>query len=506
MKSVREFAKSLGFSTPPIYVSQLARKLGFSKPFCVIYLMGVTYFADSMTQLLSSGSTGTKIDLVIMGDGFAKDDQTTYNEWVYDFLFNGLFSHDFFSERKQAFNVYRINLISEDSGVGTKKYDNGNLLNTVEKDTALGMYYNGSWKHCWIESGTQSGTLINNALDKWVLDRDLVIVVLNASGFGGCGGGGMAYITVLVDWSVLAHELGHAFGGLGDEYCNLDESWSGGEPSEVNLTTNSSRETLKWKSHVDPSTPIPTGRWNTGMVGCTGYNQGTKPSNWDDSQSVGLFEGGGHVYRGIYRPVINCRMRGNVPPFCPICYDEMKRLTEDYMPGNDPMPSNEPSSDSNGYVRLTIHVERGNLSIKDIKEVSGQLIIPTALGPGHAYEILIDDTPIAFGALPDLGVRRSFANPDIPGREGTHHITTLPSYDFFARIPKNQITRDTLPKLTIILLKVQQAPDRLKKSVSLTKQAGFRSIEVGRLSRISIDTFPLEIRPKLEHILKYKPK
>ena len=41
-------------------------------------------------------------------------------------------------------------------------------------------------------------------------------------------------------------------------------------------------------------------------------------------QSVGAFEGGGTKDSNVYRPVVNCRMRGNSPPFCPVCYTELK--------------------------------------------------------------------------------------------------------------------------------------------------------------------------------------
>jgi hypothetical protein len=39
-----------------------------------------------------------------------------------------------------------------------------------------------------------------------------------------------------------------------------------------------------------------------------------------------LFEGASYKDSGIYRPVVNCRMRGNSPPYCPVCYTELKTL------------------------------------------------------------------------------------------------------------------------------------------------------------------------------------
>jgi len=47
---------------------------------------------DSVTQILSSGPPGTKVNIAVLGDGFADGaDQTTYNNKVNDLLLNGLF-------------------------------------------------------------------------------------------------------------------------------------------------------------------------------------------------------------------------------------------------------------------------------------------------------------------------------------------------------------------------------------------------------------------------------
>src|SRR5262249_3616935 len=94
----------------------------------------------------------------------------------------------------------------------------------------------------------------------------------------------------------------------------------GGEPGTVDVTINTNRATLKWRNFVNPATPVPTGLGN-----CSGYNQGVRPANWDDTRDVGLFEGGGTYGTGMYRPVINCRMRSNTPEFCPVCYTALKR-------------------------------------------------------------------------------------------------------------------------------------------------------------------------------------
>ena len=287
--------------------------------------------ADSMTQILSSGPPGTKVNIAVLGDGFAVGDQDTYNNKVNDLLLNGVFKHDYYFEDISGFNIFRVNLISVDSGVSTKTYDehgtpadpsDDTVISQTTRNTALGYIFSGSWAHCWLEGGPNTSTLVSNALAKWVPDYQLCLILLNNPGFGGCGGGGFAVLPMGVDWTTVAHEFGHGYGGLGDEYCAA-RAYSGGEPGVPNDTINTNRATLKWGNFVNPATPVPTGSGS-----CVGYNQGTKPADWDDNKSVGLFEGGGTNNTGMYRPALSCRMISNAPPYCTVCYTAIKRKSD----------------------------------------------------------------------------------------------------------------------------------------------------------------------------------
>jgi len=283
---------------------------------------------DSVTQIRAAGPVGSKRNLVVLGDGFASADQAAYNNWVQTALIDGVFGHDYFYEDASAWNIFRVNLDSTDSGVNVRVYDehgtpadssDDTITSTTTRNTALDMIFSGSWSHCWMEYGANTETRIQAALKKWVPDYNFVLIVLNSPNYGGCGGGGRAHVTLGDDWTVIAHEFGHGLGGLADEYC-VAGNYTGGESGSVDLTINTNRATLKWGNFVNPGTPVPTGSGT-----CAGFNQGTKPATWDDNQDVGLFEGGGTMNTGIFRPVINCRMRSNSPAFCPVCYTSFKR-------------------------------------------------------------------------------------------------------------------------------------------------------------------------------------
>jgi IgA Peptidase M64/FG-GAP-like repeat len=288
-----------------------------------------------MTMLINSGPPGTKKNLVVLGDGFAAADQDTYNAKVDELLITGVFGHDYFYEDAQAFNVYRVNLISADTGVSTRTYDehgtptdssDDTIADEVHRDTALDFIFSGSWAHCWLEFGPLTSARVDADLNTWVPDHNLVVIILNDPRYGGCGGGGFQIVPMGVDWTVMAHEFGHGTGGLADEYCARPQPWPAGEPGSVDLTVNINRATTKWGNFIDPVTPVPTG-----VGSCAGYNQGPVPVGWSDWDDVGLFEGGGTYETGVYRPAINCRMRGNSNPFCPVCYTSMKRTMDPFM-------------------------------------------------------------------------------------------------------------------------------------------------------------------------------
>jgi hypothetical protein len=149
---------------------------------------------DSMTVLRNAGPPGTKRNVAILGDGFTSGDQHTYNDWVQTTLIEGVFGHDYYSEDASAFNIYRINLESVDSLVSTRTYDDHGTPNDPSDDTvaaetihdtALGMIFNGSWAHCWLEYGAETEQRLQNAINTWAPDANEILVVLNNPNYGG---------------------------------------------------------------------------------------------------------------------------------------------------------------------------------------------------------------------------------------------------------------------------------------------------------------------------------
>jgi hypothetical protein len=104
--------------------------------------------------------------------------------------------------------------------------------------------------------------------------------------------------------AVFVHEFGHCFAGLGDEYYTSSVAYEEFynlkvEPWEPNLTTMVDFES-KWKS----------------MMGKDG---------------VALYEGGGYMAKGIFRPSSDCRMKSNsAKGFCPVCSKAICEMIDYY--------------------------------------------------------------------------------------------------------------------------------------------------------------------------------
>lgn len=156
---------------------------------------------------------------------------------------------------------------------------------------------------------------------------------------------------------VFVHELGHSFGGLGDEYYSSSVAYNdfyqpGVEPWEPNLTTVTDTAVLKWKSFINPATPIPT-PWRKNEYDsletlrgkldrlAPDYYEKREPlykaeeeiiKNAQYKNTVGLFEGAGYVSKGVYRPAVNCRMFSlSLIGFDPVCADAINRVIDSYI-------------------------------------------------------------------------------------------------------------------------------------------------------------------------------
>ncbi len=304
------------------------KRLCFALAGVALALVSASARADCRTsscqKVIDNGSDATRKTLVVLGDGYAAGDQARWRSDVETLVTNGVFGNDFFKEIQNAFNVYRVDLVSVASGVSQRRYDERGtpddgsddvILSTTYRNTSLGYLFSGSWAHSWMEGQAFTGSRIATALSTHVTRADYVLIMLNESGYGGHAGGNTQVVTSGSHWTVVAHEYGHGIGGLGDEYFNRAETYTGSAINGPNCSTVVNRSDVFWNRFVAPATALPTL---------------FSPATMDSNRTVGMFEGCGTLARGIYRPVDNCRMRSNSPHFCPVCYTRMKGALHPY--------------------------------------------------------------------------------------------------------------------------------------------------------------------------------
>ncbi|MDR0537828.1 MAG: IgA Peptidase M64 [Tannerellaceae bacterium] len=242
------------------------------------------------------GAPDEKVDLVFLAEGYTALEQEKFKADVEKFT-ESLFNTPPFDARRSDFNVWGVGLVSEESGTDVSGKG-------IFKHTALnsGYYTFGLDRYLT----TPDMKSIRDAV--WNVPCDAIFILVNADTYGG---GGMYNFYAMGTANhprtpvVFVHEFGHSFAGLADEYFSsevaYDESFyhTSVEPWEPNITTLVDFN-RKWKDLLESDTPVPT------------------PTNDSNADKTGVYEGGGYLAKGIYRPKQHCMMR-DYAPFCPAC-------------------------------------------------------------------------------------------------------------------------------------------------------------------------------------------
>lgn len=254
------------------------------------------------------GDPKNTIDVAIVAEGYTAKEMPKFMKAARATV-EAIFNHKPFDSHKKDFNFIAVPVVSKESGVSIPRENKW-------VKSAFGSNFDTFYSARYLTSSNVFD--IYDALEG--LPYEHIIILANTDTYGG-GGIYNSYTLTTTGHKnfapVVVHEFGHSFGGLADEYFYETDVMSDTyaldkEPWEPNITTLVDFGS-KWKNLVDKNTPIPTP-----VEDCQKYN-------------VGAYEGGGYVFKGVYRPVDKCRMRVNdVPGFCPACQQAMERLINFY--------------------------------------------------------------------------------------------------------------------------------------------------------------------------------
>ena len=257
-----------------------------------------------VTQVQYQGDPSEKVDLVFLAEGYTAAEQAKFVADAKRFT-EALFKTAPYTDRREDFNIWAVGAISEESGTDVSGKG-------VFKNTALhsGYYTFGIDRYLT----TQDMKPIRDAV--WNTPCDAIYILVNTDKYGG-GGMYNLYAMGTADHPqtpvIFVHELGHSFAGLADEYFSSEVAYQDFynlkyEPWEPNITTLVDFDS-KWKDLLPANTPIPT------------------PLDEKHKDKPGVFEGGGYIAKGIYRPMDHCMMR-DYAPFCPACSRAILRMID----------------------------------------------------------------------------------------------------------------------------------------------------------------------------------
>jgi len=275
----------------------------------------------SITKILNNGPDTHKFNIIIMGDGYQTAEIPLFETHAQRVVtaFNNLIG---FGPCGNAVNFYRINIESDDSGVDKPS---GCYTPSVLKDTYLDSHYcaSGTQRCIWSSNTALVQTTATSATPNW----NFVVVLVNETEHGGCAGGNITFNCTSGSFErTVMHELGHAIGGLADEYEEFTNTYSGGEPAQANVTISTNRTNLKWGDLVLATTPIPTWKKSNCSI------QNSPPGTWNNI--IGTYEGGSRHYAcGLYRPSPNCLMRSLNFNFCSVCTRRIQQVLRGYFTG-----------------------------------------------------------------------------------------------------------------------------------------------------------------------------
>ncbi len=256
------------------------------------------------TYIRKGSYPGHRISVAFLAEGYQPHEMETFRNDA-TIAVEALLNHEPFGEMKERFDFIAVESPSAESNVSVPKNDEWH-------DTAFKSHYSTFYSDRYLTSDNVFD--MHDALNG--IPYEHIIILVNTEEYGG-GGIYNDYTLTAAHHKyfkpVVVHEFGHSFGGLADEYFYvgdvMDDTYpKDAEPWEPNLTTLVDFGS-KWKDMLPEGTPMPTDPEDAAKY------------------PVGVYEGGGYSFKGVYRPADRCRMRDNeTEAFCPVCQRTMRNL------------------------------------------------------------------------------------------------------------------------------------------------------------------------------------
>lgn len=243
------------------------------------------------------------VDIAVIAEGYTSKEMKKFYKDA-EKLTHFIRNHEPFTKHTQKLNFYAVGSPSLQSGVTDPEKQSW-------LETALGSHFYTFYSSRYLT--TPNHFKVRDIASQ--VPYDAIYILVNSDRYG--GGGIYNFYALATARGRLAnrvtvHEFGHSFAGLGDEYFYeggdaLDGTYNVNiEPWEPNITTMQNFGE-KWEDLLAPGYVVPT-PLPADSVAARSTN------------TIGVYEGGGYLSKGVYRPTPDCRMKTNeVDHFCPVC-------------------------------------------------------------------------------------------------------------------------------------------------------------------------------------------
>ena len=274
-----------------------------------------------------TGNPAKRVDIVLISEGYTEAEKDKFVAACKGFA-DDFFSYSPYSENKDKFNIRAVWNPSRESGISIP----GEYL---WRDTGLKTHYYtfDSERYQMIEDYQAILDVAAN------VPYEIIYILTNSQKYGGGGiynfyGISAADIPGASTRKTYSHEFGHLFVGLGDEYVGGSEMsdlyFPNVEPWEPNITTLTDLESKDWKELLGDApvpTPVKESNWELNP-------QNPKSADFDPKKpwKLGVYEGGGYLSEGVYRPWPNCMMNWfhRIDVYCPVCVREIQNTIDLY--------------------------------------------------------------------------------------------------------------------------------------------------------------------------------
>jgi hypothetical protein len=270
-----------------------------------------TATSDSIVDIQIKGAASDCVDLVFLAEGYMSNERAKFQNDVQR-LTDHLFTVAPYAANRDRFNVRGVFRVSDESGS-----DDPNK--GIFRKTALNTSFNtlGIDRYLLLEDNHRMRQMAA------AVPYDTIVVLVNTSTYGGgsiCQDFCVTCTDSPVSSMVFVHELGHGLAYLADEYIG-NVTYSNMypeniEPVEPNITRELDPDKIKWRAFLSEGVSLPT----------------RMKRSEASARTVGAFEGGGYLLKGMYRSQQSCIM-GSADPnehFCAACNDAIQRIIDHY--------------------------------------------------------------------------------------------------------------------------------------------------------------------------------